>query len=182
MIVYIIHNLVNGKYYIGKTIRPLEIRFKQHISDSFCKSRKVDPAISRAIRKYGKENFIVEVLSKASSVEQLNELEKLWIVSLSSYGQCYNMTFGGDGGYHPSKRGTGMKGRHHTSLAKINIGEKNKISIKLKWQDADYRRTQLEARCGYIPSEKHRASVSQGIKKSWEVRRKKYGANGRRST
>ena len=53
--IYKITNLVNGKSYVGQTIRTIEERWKQHIKDS--KGNKDDFYLHRAIRKYGKENF-----------------------------------------------------------------------------------------------------------------------------
>ena len=51
--VYIIRNEVNGKYYIGESVR-MKTRMTAHIS-----SRK--QLIARSIQKYGVENFSIEV-------------------------------------------------------------------------------------------------------------------------
>ena len=34
MIIYKITNLINGKVYIGQTIRPMEERFERHLRDA----------------------------------------------------------------------------------------------------------------------------------------------------
>lgn len=48
MIIYFILNKVNGLGYVGKTIRPFEERWKEHL--------RADLYIDRAIRKYGERS------------------------------------------------------------------------------------------------------------------------------
>jgi group I intron endonuclease len=91
MIVYKITNTINGKFYVGKTIQSLAHRFSVHKVNS----RNGNTYLYRSIRKHGKENFIVEVIDTASSVEELNEKEVYYIEKLKPE---YNMTKGGDGG------------------------------------------------------------------------------------
>ena len=55
MYVYKITNKINGKVYIGQSIRPIEERFKRHINDSI--KNNLDTHLARAIRKYGFESF-----------------------------------------------------------------------------------------------------------------------------
>jgi group I intron endonuclease len=92
MNVYLLTNRANGKYYVGQTVQPISARLKQHAFDS----RKRGP-LQTAIRKYGIGRFDVCVLGKASSVDELNLLESLWILLTAAtdrrYG--YNCTFGG---------------------------------------------------------------------------------------
>ena len=96
----IIYQLLSpsGKSYIGQTTRPFKERWRQHLT----KTNEGGFAIHGALRKYGPENFIVQELSKATTKEQLDNLEKVWIILLQSatpeYG--YNMTWGGEGGSH----------------------------------------------------------------------------------
>jgi group I intron endonuclease len=52
--------------------------------------------ISKSIRKYGVENFTVEVISEYDN-DVLNEAEKLWIKELDTYENGYNLTLGGEG-------------------------------------------------------------------------------------
>jgi group I intron endonuclease len=78
-IIYLITNLVNGKYYIGQTIQPLRKRFDYHMNgyDS-C------PLLGRAVKKYGRQSFCVHVLAEANAQEELNTLETLWIAVTNS--------------------------------------------------------------------------------------------------
>ena len=73
MYIYKITNLVNNKVYIGKTKRTNpKRRWNEHVSHAFNKSRKGKRmVISRAIRKYGKENFKFEVLHKCLNGKEL---------------------------------------------------------------------------------------------------------------
>jgi group I intron endonuclease len=62
-VIYKITNIVNGKCYIGQTIKTIKQRFNKH----FYLSKQKIPitAISKAIKKYGKENFIIEEIDYA---------------------------------------------------------------------------------------------------------------------
>lgn len=71
-IIYKATNKVNGKVYIGQTIRTLNIRWKGHISEA--KSRENCP-FHCAINKYGAENFFVEKLCDCYTQEELNKKE-----------------------------------------------------------------------------------------------------------
>lgn len=90
-VVYLIINMVNGKKYVGQTTQPLKKRFNQH-----AKSKKTH--LGNAIRKYGVENFTIEVLEECYSREQLNEREIFWIAKLNcKHPNGYNLTDGGKG-------------------------------------------------------------------------------------
>ena len=63
--IYKITNTRNGKVYIGQTRRTVEKRFKQHLSSAFRESSKSYLTyLSRAIRKYSTECFIVETIKE----------------------------------------------------------------------------------------------------------------------
>lgn len=92
MQIYKITNLIDGKFYIGKTVKTLEERFRRHII------RKSSPKLTNAIQKYGKQNFIIEMVELCDSIDILNEREKFWIGKLDAINKGYNLTTGGDGG------------------------------------------------------------------------------------
>lgn len=98
MYIYKITNLLNNKVYIGQVYnKSIYDRFKRHISEAKPTSKSY---IGRAIAKYGFENFTIEEIDTANTLEELNEKEKYWIKYYNStdlnYG--YNLTPGGDGG------------------------------------------------------------------------------------
>lgn len=97
MIIYKITNLVNKKIYIGLTTRPLDMRINEHLSNAH---RTKCMLISRAILKYGRDNFEFEMIAEYKTKEELIEAEKYWIDFYSSNNLDigYNLTTGGDGG------------------------------------------------------------------------------------
>lgn len=88
-LVYKFTNIINSKIYIGQT-KNLNDRIKQHKKSA--KYNKGNMAISKAIAKYGFENFNVDILDYAYSVDELNQLEEHYINSLNSLTpQGYNI-------------------------------------------------------------------------------------------
>ena len=92
--IYVITNKINGKQYVGKTLRTIEERFKQHLRDSDKITLEQRP-LYKAIQKYGKENFEVSLLEECS-FKELNIKEIYWIGKLDTYKNGYNATLGGD--------------------------------------------------------------------------------------
>ena len=94
--IYKITNNVNGKIYIGQTIQNVKERFYQHCATK-CSYKVANMVIHKAIKKYGKSNFTLEVIEE---VEQniLNDREKYWIKYYNSYKNGYNSTEGGQDG------------------------------------------------------------------------------------
>lgn len=94
--IYKITNNLNGKVYIGQTIQNIKERFYQHCAVK-CSNDVLKMAIHKAILKYGKQNFSIEVIEEVES-ENLNEREIYWIKYFNSYKNGYNETIGGQGG------------------------------------------------------------------------------------
>jgi len=90
MFIYKITNKVNGKVYIGQSIRPIEQRFQRHINDAV--NNILDTHFARAIRKYGKENFYVELVETCKNQTELNLREQYWIRKYDSINNGYNET------------------------------------------------------------------------------------------
>lgn len=90
--------MINGKVYIGQTSASAIERFDSHCNVAFKDLKNFK--ISKALRKYGKENFKVETLKICETKEELNFFEKEFIKQFKStdirFG--YNMTPGGEGG------------------------------------------------------------------------------------
>jgi group I intron endonuclease len=121
MIIYKITNLINNKIYIGQD---------KNNNPKYMGSGNL---IKKAMKKYGKQNFIKEVISECKTVEELNEKEKYYIDLYESRNQKigYNISIGGE---------SGMLGLKHTEETKEkmrlnNIGSNNpmygkKLSIE----------------------------------------------------
>ena len=93
---------INNKRYIGQTIRDLDERIKDHKNAAYS-NKKEYSMFHRAIRKYGFENFIWEVICECDDLN-LNIKEKEYIKlekSHSSQGG-YNLTWGGDNNFGAS--------------------------------------------------------------------------------
>ena len=84
--IYKITNLINNKIYIGKTKKYYKLssfgylkRFDNHISSAFSKSKANDcPRLYNAIRKYGKDNFKVDLVCE-SSIENIVSLISIFV-------------------------------------------------------------------------------------------------------
>ena len=89
--IYIIKNDINDKVYIGQSINAEE-RFVQHCKPS---SAKDGSLIAKAIQKYGKEHFWMEILEK--QIKNYNEREIYWIETYNSLTpNGYNIQKGGE--------------------------------------------------------------------------------------
>ena len=99
--IYKITNTINSKSYIGQTIQNVKERFYQHCATK-CSKVVSNMAIHRAIKKYGKSNFTVEVIEEIDSAN-LNDRERYWIKYYNSYNNGYNSTKGGQDGCKPFK-------------------------------------------------------------------------------
>ena len=86
--IYITTNLINGKYYIGK--------HKGEMDDKYLGSGII---LKQAIEKYGKVNFVKEVIVICSTEEEVNTWEKKIIKENLTDPKCYNIAPGGEGGY-----------------------------------------------------------------------------------
>lgn len=93
MIIYYIKNKLNGKMYIGQTIKSLEVRLNGHMQ---CVRSGYNRKLYNAIRKYGWENFEYGILCECSSLEELNRMETEYIIKYDTFKNGYNMGLGGD--------------------------------------------------------------------------------------
>ena len=99
--IYIIKNKINNKVYVGQTKVSIKLRFQNHLSATRCGR---DYTIGKAIRKYGEENFYIELLEECLASE-LNEREMYWIAFYNATdNKCgYNMSLGGNVNTKPTQ-------------------------------------------------------------------------------
>jgi hypothetical protein len=121
MVVYLTINLINGKKYIGK--------------DSNNNPNYLGSGVylSKAIKKYGKENFKKIILENVDNDLQLNEREEYWINKFNAHKskEFYNLTEKGKGWVKNKKR----KNIKHLQ-SKINQYDFQGNLIK-KWDSMD---------------------------------------------
>ncbi len=100
--IYQIVNGVNNKKYIGYTSQnPPEKRWEKHITDIYTTETKHRP-IYRALRKYGIESFIFEVIyCSKDAAHTLKTMENYFIKQHNSFitENGYNLTRGGEGNF-----------------------------------------------------------------------------------
>jgi predicted transcriptional regulator len=92
MIVYIATNKLNGKRYIGATRHSVEYRRARHIYDS--KNKNLCRVFGAALRKYGDDGFVWNILAECSSREEMMREEVRLIAEMKPE---YNITIGGQG-------------------------------------------------------------------------------------
>ena len=151
--IYVVTNTVNGKVYVGKTVKPFDARWKNHKEQARCKSSFY---FHNAIRKHGADAFTFEIVDMAFSEDALNEKECERIRRESSAEKAfgYNLTLGGEGGV-PNE-------------ATLN-------KIRQKWTDQKYRAAVIGAtrtRCA-DPEYRRRQSRSGTVAFSGEEVRKR---------
>ena len=118
--------LPNGKMYIGQTHRELQDRIYEHIRKSKIKTDiRYNYPFYRAIRKYGENNLIWDILDYAENQDELNEKEIFWISYYNTY--IYNKN---NNGYNQTIGGEGQNGLIHTEeskekIRKSELGENN---------------------------------------------------------
>ena len=132
MFIYKITNIINNKIYIGQVYnKSIQDRFVRHIKEANPYSRSI---VDKAIAKYGKDNFIVEQIDEATSLEELSQKEKYWIKYYNSTNKNigYNLTDGGDGGntykYKTVKEMNNIKNK----ISIANSGKNNGQSKQIK--------------------------------------------------
>lgn len=137
MIIYMIKNLINDKKYIGLTTNTFNSRYdaggigaERTFKYYSYNGNSMNKHLFNSMKKYGIENFKVEIIDSADNEDELKEKEKFWI---SFYNTCddrygYNISEGGDLSvgnlwrFEQYKRNTSLQW-HDTSLFEKLIEE-----------------------------------------------------------
>ena len=122
--VYITTNHVNGKQYIGQRKYDKQGKWKEYLGSGII--------LSRAIEKYGLENFSKEIIEECKTKKILNEREIYWINYYNAVesDNFYNIASGGDGGNTIAGYTDDQRNLLSTKLSDmrkgiINIGKNN---------------------------------------------------------
>lgn len=150
--IYKTTNTVNNKIYIG-----------QHKSEKFDESYiGSGKSFSMAVKKYGKENFVCEIVEACESRDSLNEREIYWI---SYYGSKdpsigYNLADGGNYwscGFHDGMLGKKQSDYQKECARRANTGKQVSEETRKKMSEASKLRT------SYPAKNKGRVWVSDGV-------------------
>lgn len=173
MHIYILANKINGKKYVGKTEHTDPwIRINEHLElfDGTC------PAIHNAIKKYGRDNFDVEIISyPGASSEALAAIE-IWQIKKngSKAPDGYNLTDGGDGvgGHiwteqHRKNASISQKKRFKDPEVRRNASISQKKRYSLETSEAAKGRSERHKRFWEDPKE--RKAQSERTKKRFEA-------------
>jgi group I intron endonuclease len=135
--IYITTNIINNKKYIGKCEYKRKNGWKDYLGSG--------KLLKQAIKKYGIESFVREIIDEADNLEDLNFLERYYIEEYDAYNnkEFYNIACGGDGGntrigyteeeykkycdkFKKPPEQNVMYGKCHTESSKIKNGKKTK--------------------------------------------------------
>jgi len=156
-IVYKISNRINNKIYFGVTQQDLKVRWQQHK----CNSNKKSYYLYNAIKKYGFDNFNIEIVFEADTKKEMLEKE----IQLISIYKTNNRLFG----YNNSTGGeSSKKGCKLTQEQKNNISNYQKNRIRKPHS--------IETKTAMSLSAKGR-DMSKAIKSSANKRRGKKAYN-----
>jgi group I intron endonuclease len=95
-IIYKVINKINGKIYIGQTIRKLRRRKNNHYADA--RRQAYNSVFHNSLMKYDEDTFKWEIIENCDSKEELDEMEFHYIKQFNTLRpNGYNLTLGGDG-------------------------------------------------------------------------------------
>lgn len=154
---YLITNKINGKQYVGITVRSVQERFKEHCNTT-------QSLLSKAIIKHGASNFTVETLRDCIDYDTLREDEVKEILKRQTISPLgYNIVaFNPDtfvsmsASDYRETLSKASKGKRKTSSHALNIS-KSRLNLKIKHSE------ETKAKL---------AAISTGKKLSEESRRK----------
>lgn len=157
MIIYKIENIINKKIYIGQTRKTFNdrynfkgegvervyeyLKFRKRNKDRYSEKFYHNDHLLKAFEKYGIENFTVEVIDTAETIDELNQKEIEWINFYKSKENGYNKNFGGNknNGWIPTQETrelwSSMRKGVHLGKNNPNFNRKHSDEIKKKMSD-----------------------------------------------
>lgn len=141
MFIYKITNTINDKVYIGQTIRPIQERFHRHINDAM--NNILDTHLARAIRLYGPDKFLIEIIDTALTQEELTQKEHDYIIQYNSIEKGYNETDAVSkcGGNTYKNKSENERNEIKEKIRQTKLGGKNPNAAKIKCRNIE---TQVE--------------------------------------
>jgi group I intron endonuclease len=164
MLIYKTTNLINGKFYIGKDSK----NSKTYLGSGI--------AISKAITKYGKENFTKEIIEVCENLKHLSEREIYWIDFYDAVNDInsYNMANGGQGGDLSKFKTKSTKGKTYEEMygkeksdeikklrSEHFTGENNPMFGKTLSKEHIQKMNEGKKTSTYIFTDKHKFNIQQ---------------------
>ena len=180
-VIYCITNTVNGKRYIGQTTQKIEKRWAGHQKQADC------AALNRAIRKYGAESFVVDVIADSESKEQLDELEREYIREYQTTNRAfgYNLMCGGSFGKHSPESKLKMSEKVSAAYSRGELREKRRLQMLGSTLTNAQKQALRDANVGKKASLKTKLKQSEIRKSLWATdageRMRKASIEGRKS-
>lgn len=162
MIIYCITNKINGKRYIGQTRQSLEARTR-HLLTSYC----FNVYLCNAVRKYGEDAFLVNVLEECLDQCAADFRERCLILEYGSrIPNGYNIAEGGN--HPPDLSGRKLGSQSEDRRKKISQSKLGK-SIRSLGKSCESKRGNQNARGHFF---RH---TDESKRKIWESRRRSGG-------
>lgn len=143
--VYVLKNKTNGHCYVWQTIQTFKRRWEHHLDHKDC-----NMVITRAIKKYGKDNFEKHVYYLPVNLLDYFEIELIKRLNTLA-----------PNGYNLDSGGNKNKKQHPDTIKKLkesHIGfkptEETKSKLRKAWQDPKYRKHMVEIHKGKSPVNK----------------------------
>lgn len=179
MVVYCITHRQSGKQYVGITKYDIDKRLYGHLRPNN------KSLISLALKKYGKDNFSLEIIETVFEREKLNEREIFWIDKLETlHPKGYNLHGGGISSegwkleeltrkaISESRKGWVYSEKTKEKISKTKKGmistfkgKKHSKETKLKMSDS--KKGKPSHRLGKKLTEEHKKRISESHKKRY---------------
>lgn len=160
--IYRVTNKTNNKVYIGQTWLSIKKRWWFH-----CNEKSGCVKLLSAIKKYGKDNFIIEILDETNSQDFADWLESSYINLYNSIKEGYNLKEGGSRGKWSDES--------RAKVSKSNMGHVVTQETRKKLSDSHTGKTISDE------AKKNMSIAQTGRKQGEEAKQKMRGENNIRA-
>jgi group I intron endonuclease len=175
--VYLVTNLVSKKRYVGITSDSIKARFTRHCTQGHY--------LTSSIKKHGREQFSLELITITSSKQTAAKYEILLIKKFNTkFPNGYNFSDGGQCPTHTlevrrkiseSKKGVKFSPKHTESIRRANkINGAKRKGIKRPEYSLEWKQNMSKGKTGIKLSDRHRQNISSALKSSVKFKNKKH--------